>query len=343
MIRMKEFSIIINGHPVGPGHPTYVIAEVGSNHNQQLEMALRYIDEFARAGANAVKFQVFSADTLVNPVLRPDFHKIIHEYSIPREWLPILSTRAKDQGVDLIATPFDHEAVQVLQAVGVPAFKIASSDLTNWPLLKTVAATSKPIILSTGLAYLGEIETAVRSLRIMGVREVAVLHCIGAYPTVEKDVNLRVIPLLQQMLKVPVGFSDHTLGLGASVASVALGACIIEKHVTFDRKQEGPDHSFALELDEFRLMVKLIRQAEDALGEDVKRLVQDEVEDRERARRGIYARNKIPAGTQIMEEMLVTLRPCRGIGAEMWENLIGRVARKDIQPYEPLSWLMFEE
>lgn len=335
--------MIINGRPIGPGHPVYVIAEVGSNHDQELKKALRFIDECAASGADAVKFQVFSADTLVNPLLRPHFHQVLQKCDLQREWLPTLCARAEEKGVDFLATPFDLAAVRTLQELDVPAIKIASGDLTNVPLLRAAAATGKPIIASTGMAYVGEIEKAVHLLKTAGAMEVAVLHCVGAYPAAEKDVNLRVIPLLRQLLCVPVGFSDHTLGLGAPVAAVALGACIIEKHVTFDRSGEGPDHSFALEIGEFSRMIKLIREAEVAIGDARKRLGQNELESRQRARRGIYARASIPTGARIAEEMIIALRPKSGIDAAAWDDIIGRVALRDIHPYESLSWSMFRE
>ncbi|MFW5748032.1 MAG: N-acetylneuraminate synthase family protein [Chloroflexota bacterium] len=327
---------------VGGGAPTYIIAEIGSNHNGDIDLAFELIDACAEAGADAVKFQAFRADALVNPQLRPDFNKVLKNFELDRDWLPRLSERAKAAGVHFMATPFDFEAVELLKSVGAPAIKIASTDLTNLPLLRASAESGLPVIFSGGDAYPGEMETAVRWLREAGATGITALHCIADYPTAFEDVNLRVIPLLETLLGVPVGFSDHTLGLGAAVAAVALGAAVIEKHVTKSRQMEGPDHFFALEIDELAQMVRLIREAEQARGTAVRKLTPDEAEDRPRARRGIFARQPISAGTTITADMLAPLRPTTGIPAEHWDAVVGRVAARDIKPYEPLSWHMFE-
>jgi sialic acid synthase SpsE len=331
----------ISGRPIGNDSPVYVIAEIGSNHDGDQARALELIRACAQAGADAVKFQVFKADSLVNPQLRPDFHEIIRHLEIPRDWLRALKDHADAHGVHFIATPFDLEAVALLDALEVPALKIASSDLTNWPLLRAAAQTSRPVIISAGLAHLGEVEETVFALRGFGATEIAVLHCIAEYPTRDEDANLRYMALMEAVLGVPVGFSDHTLGLGAPVAAAALGACIIEKHVTHSRSAPGPDHAFALEMPELSQLVILVREAERARGKPLRALTAEELADRNRARRGVFARVPIPAGTRVTADMLVALRPAKGISAKDFDQVVGKTARIRIEPYAPLTWSDF--
>lgn len=333
----------IANRAIGEGNPTYIIAEIGSNHNGDIDLAFELIDSAAAAGVDAVKFQVFKADLLVNPRLRPDFHRILQGFELNRNWLPRLAEHAAAAGVHFLATPFDFAAVAQVKAVGAPALKIASTDLTNLPLLRAAAESGLPVIFSGGDAYPGEMETAVRWLHDSGAAGVAALHCIADYPTQPEDVNLRVIPLLETLLGVPVGFSDHTLGIGAAVAAVALGATIIEKHITKSRKMDGPDHFFALEMPELAQMVAMIRVAEKARGAPVRTLTEEESADRPRARRGVFATQAIPAGTRITAEMLAPLRPTTGIPAENWDAVVGRVAARDIAAHAPLDYSMFEE
>jgi N,N'-diacetyllegionaminate synthase len=331
----------ISGRPIGDDAPVYVIAEIGSNHDGDKARALELIRACAQAGADAVKFQLFKADSLVNPSLRPDFHGIIQHLEFPRDWLRALKDYADAHGIHFLATPFDLEAVALLDALEVPALKIASSDLTNWPLLRAAAQTSRPVIISAGLAYLGEVEEAVLALRSFGATEIAVLHCVAEYPTRDEDVNLRYMALMEGALGVPVGFSDHTRGLGAPVAAAALGACIIEKHVTHSRLAQGPDHFFALEMPELSQLVVLVREAEKARGKLLRTLTAEELADRDRARRGVFARVPIPAGARVTADMLVALRPARGIAAKDFDQVVGKTARVRIEPYAPLAWSDF--
>ncbi len=333
----------IGQRAIGEGQPTYIIAEIGSNHDYDLDKARRLIRECAASGANAVKFQLFTGDGLVNPALRPDFHAVITRFALNRDWLPELKACADEVGVHFIATPFDSDAVTRLEAIDAPAYKIASSDLTNRALLAQCAATRRPIIISAGLAWLSEVEDAVRFLCEQGAADVAVLHCIAEYPAPEASVNLSILPFMRTLLGVPIGFSDHTLGIGAPVAAVALGACIIEKHVTHSKAADGPDHFFALEMHEFAQMVALIRQAEAARGTVQRVLTDEELTDRGRARRGLFAPARIAAGTLITPDHLIPLRPDRGISAYEYPRLIGKRAVVDIEPYQPLSWGMFED
>jgi sialic acid synthase SpsE len=333
----------IGQRAIGEGQPTYIIAEIGSNHDYDLDKARRLIRECAAGGANAVKFQLFTGDGLVNPALRPDFHAIITRFALNRDWLPELKACADEAGVHFMATPFDSDAVSRLEAIDAPAYKIASSDLTNRALLAQCAATRRPIIISAGLAWLGEVEDTLRFLREQGAADVAVLHCIAEYPAPEASVNLSILPFMRTLLDVPIGFSDHTLGIGAPVAAVALGACIIEKHVTHSKTADGPDHFFALEMHEFAQMVALIRQAEAARGTVQRILTDEELTDRGRARRGLFAPTRIAAGTVITPDHLIPLRPDRGISAYDYPRLIGKRAVVDIEPYQPLSWGMFED
>jgi sialic acid synthase SpsE len=338
-----EETMQIGQRSVGDGQPTYIIAEIGSNHDYDLDRAKALIRDCAASGADAVKFQLFTGDGLVNPALRPDFHAVIARFALNRDWLPELKACADEAGVHFMATPFDRDAVARLEALGVPAYKIASSDLTNRALLAQCAAARRPILFSAGLAWLSEVEDAVRFLREQGAADIAVLHCIAEYPAPDASVNLSIIPFMRTLFGIPVGFSDHTLGIGAPVAAVALGACIIEKHVTHSKSADGPDHFFALEMREFAQMVALIRQAEAARGSVQRVLTEEELTDRSRARRGLFAPARIPAGTIITPDHVIPLRPDRGISAYDYHRVIGRRAVVEIEPYQPLHWGMFED
>ncbi|HPQ71657.1 MAG TPA: N-acetylneuraminate synthase family protein [bacterium] len=338
--------VIIGGKAIGPGHPCYVIAEAGSNHNRDWNIALKLIDAAVAAGADAVKWQTYSAESMYSKKapnfehLKENTWDLIKRIEMPREWHADLARECGDRGVHFLSTPFDLEAVEQLDKVGVPAFKIASFEITHLPLLKACAQTGKPIILSTGMANLADIELALETIEAAGGREVVLLHCAIGYPPKFADINLRAMDTMRQAFAVPVGYSDHTMGLVADVAAVARGACVIEKHYTLSRAMEGPDHPFALEPDELRAMIEAVRQTEEALGSSVKRHTASEEEFHRGARRSLVAACAIAKGTKIEERMLAVKRPGWGIHPRHIPLVVGREARVDIEADDILTWEM---
>lgn len=345
-------AITVGRRRVGPGDPCYVIAEAGANHNRDLDVARRLIDAAADARADAVKFQTYSGRTMYSSKT-PRFeylgelgdkpaHELLEEISLPRDWQPILAEHCRDRSIEFLSTPFDRQAVDELDALGVAAFKIASFELVDLPLLRYAAKTGRPMILSTGMANLGEIEEAVDACRSAGCDEIALLQCASLYPSPPAIMNLRTIPAMQAALGVPVGLSDHTLGIHVAMAGVALGATIVEKHFTLDRSMSGPDHPFAVEPGELRDLVAHIRDVEDAMGDGVKRGPSDE-EAREmyvKARRSVVAACSIPVGTVITDDMLTVKRPGWGVKPRDLDRLVGRVARVDIDEDDVVTWEM---
>ncbi len=271
--------IQINNRTIGPGHPTYVIAELSANHHQNFDRAVEIIHMAHKAGADAVKLQTYTADTLTLDSHQShfkiqsgtvwdgaSFYELYQKAYTPWEWQPELKKIANQLGLDLFSSPFDATAVDFLETMNVPAYKIASFEIVDVPLLRKVASTGKPVIVSTGMATVVEIEQAVRTLRDNGCDQVALLKCTSAYPAPPESMNLRTIPDLAFRFQVPVGLSDHTLENHSSLVSVALGASIVEKHITMSRAEAGPDSSFSLEPEEFAQLVSSIRIAETAIG-----------------------------------------------------------------------------
>jgi N-acetylneuraminate synthase/N,N'-diacetyllegionaminate synthase len=342
----------IDNIEIGNGR-VYIIAEAGSNHDGDFEQAKRLIDIAADAGADAVKFQAFKADTFILKELGGGFDavspgenaeriKAVDRVSLPREWLPELAAYARKNNLHFLCTPFDFEAVDLLLDIGVPAVKIASCDLTHHPLLAYVAEKGVPIILSTGMSTLEEIGEALGVIKEYGNPPVALLHCVAEYPTPPENVNLRAIELIRDEFGVMVGFSDHTLGISAPIAAAALGAVIIEKHFTIDRTLEGPDHLYALEPDELKAMVAAIREVEQAMGEMKKEPVGYEPEERALSRRCIVATVDIEKGKIITAEMLDYRMPLAGIPAQRWREVVGKRAAADIPAETPLQEGMLE-
>jgi len=298
---------------IGEGEPTFIIAEVGSNHDGSLKQAKRLIELARQAGADAVKFQSFQAEKLINRQKLPDAYRKISRLFLPDEWHFKLAEYAKDQEIIFLSTPFDIERANLLNEIGVGAFKIASGDLTFYSLIEHIARFKKPILLSTGMAYLDEVEKAVNVIKGENNEEIVLLHCVSTYPAKLEDANIRAMVSMRDIFNLPVGFSDHTPGYVTSLGAVALGACVIEKHITLSRNLDGPDHPFALEVDEFAEMVKKIRDLEKALGDGEKKPTSAEMPERKFARRGIYARCDIPRGTILKHEMIKMVRPaCDG-------------------------------
>ena len=342
-------SITINRREIGPGLTTYIVAEMSANHNMLFERAVQIIESAKDAGADAVKIQTYTPDTITldcnNEYFRikgtiwegKTLHDLYSQAYTPWEWQPKLKEVADAVGLDLFSSPFDSSAVDLLEKMDVPAYKVASFELVDLPLLRKIAKTGRPIIMSTGMASLAEIDEAVWTVRQAGGKELALLKCTSTYPAPSEEMNLRTIPHLAEVFGVPTGLSDHTLGIAVPVASVALGSCIVEKHLTISRTHGGPDSVFSLEPGEFKDMVHAIRQVEKALG-DVKYEV-TEIEKESRVyRRSLFVARDVSSGERFSKENIRSVRPGHGLHTRYLENIIGRKAARDIPKGTPLSW-----
>jgi N,N'-diacetyllegionaminate synthase len=337
---------------VGPQRPCYVIAEAGANHDRDLDTARRLIDVAADAGADAVKFQTYSGRALYSTKTpRFDYlgelgakpvHELLDDVALPREWQPLLAAHCRDVGIEFLSSPFDRDAVDELDALAVAAYKIASFELVDLPLIEYAGSKGRPLILSTGMATLAEIEEAIDVAVRAGAPGVCLLQCASLYPAPPGVMNLRTIATMSAAFGVPVGLSDHTLGIHVATAGVALGARLLEKHFTLDRTRRGPDHKFAIEPQELKELIAHVRDIEVALGDGVKRGPSDEeaVEMYTKARRSVVAACAIPAGTPVTRPMLTIKRPGFGIKPKFVETLVGRVARVDIDEDDIITWDM---
>ena len=343
--------IEIAGRRVGPNYPVYVIAEMSANHNQNFSDALNILKAARDAGADAVKLQTYTPDTLTiscdNPLFRIEgtlwsgrtLHDLYGEAFTPWDWQPKLKEAATGLGIDLFSSPFDGTSVDFLDDMGVPAYKIASFENVDLPLLRRVARTGKPVIVSTGMADLSEIDEAVRTLRESGCSQMALLKCTSAYPAAPEEMNLRTIPHLVEAFGAPVGLSDHTLDVAVPVAAVALGACIIEKHITLSRSHPGPDSAFSLEPDEFRAMVGAVRCAEKAIGEVHYGVSHTERQSRV-FRRSLFVVKDVGSGEAFTEENVRSIRPGYGLHTRYLQDILGRHASQNISAGTPLAWSM---
>jgi sialic acid synthase SpsE len=343
----------IGDRPVGVGAPVYVIAEAGSNHDRDLDQARRLIDVAAESGADAVKFQTFRSDAIVaetptrakylEGILPPGqtMSELFRQLELPREWHATLAEHAAERGIDFLSTPFDHEAVDLLDELGVKAFKVATYELWHLPLIRDIASRGRPIICSTGMADMADVQAAVDVVRETGNEGLILLHCVVNYPPPFSDLNLRAIDTMRRAFGVPVGWSDHTPGWLAPVIATSLGAAVIEKHFTTDRGRPGPDHRFALEPGELADMVRAIRDTEAALGDGVKRRARAEDDLYVTARRSLFAARMIEPGTVLQAEDIVILRPGTGLEVADFDKVVGRTARRRIDRHEPLHWNMF--
>jgi sialic acid synthase SpsE len=336
---------------VGEGEPCFVIAEAGANHNRSLAMGRELIDAAAEARVDAVKFQTYSAETLyskqtpkftyLEAMTSKDTWDIIKEIELPREWQAELQAYAAKRGLPFFSAPFDYRAVDELDGLGVPAFKIASFEIVDLPLIRYAAARGRPMILSTGLATYEDIHDAVEACRGAGNPRVVLLQCASLYPAPPARINLRAMETLRRAFAVPVGLSDHSRGIHVAVAAAAVGACVVEKHFTLNRDLPGPDHPFAVEPRELRDMVAQIRDVEAALGDGRKvGPAPEELEMHEKARRSLVAARAIPKGTPIERDMIAVKRPGFGIRPKFLDLVIGRVARADIDEDTVLTWEM---
>lgn len=338
--------VLKSGKRIGEGNPCYIMMDVAANHNGDLDTAKELIRKAAEAGADAVKFQTYRAEDLYSrntPQFSRDAvkpYELIKRVQHPREWIPLLFEYAQGYNIDFLSSPFDYDAVDLLDHTGVGLFKVASLEIVDLRFLKYIAGKGKPIILSTGMASLGEIEEAIEAISGAGNDNIALLHCNTCYPSPVHIVNLKAMETLHSAFKLPTGFSDHTLGWHIPVAAAAMGACVIEKHFTLSRKQEGPDHCFSIEPEELKLMVKHIKDVEKAMGDGIKRVYREEMENYEKGRRSLIAGVDIPEGTIITENMVMTKRPGYGIKPKYFDMVIGRIARVDIYEDDILMWDM---
>jgi N-acetylneuraminate synthase len=345
---MNEF-IDIADRRIGTGYPCYIVAELSGNHGQDFDEAVKIIYAAKEAGADAVKLQTYTPETLTIECEKPQFrikgslwygrtlYDLYSEAFTPWEWQPRLREIAQSIGLELFSTPFDASAVEFLETMGVPAYKIASFENCDVGLLQRVAATGKPVIASTGMATLAEIEELVTTVKTGGGRKLALLKCTSAYPAPYNEMNIRTIPHLQQAFGIPVGLSDHSLGIIVPVTAVTLGACMIEKHLTLSRSNPGPDSAFSLEPDEFKSMVDGIRIAEKAVGRIDYGLSPAEGESR-LFRRSLFVVRDIHEGDIFTEENVRSIRPGFGLHTRHMKDVLGRKALRNVERGTPMSW-----
>ena len=320
----------------------FVIAEAGVNHNGDLALAMKLIDAAAASGADAVKFQTFCAEKVAARCAQKAEYQVastgagesqlemIKKLELPPESFRKLKIYSEESGIIFLSTPFDDESADFLDSMGVVAFKISSGELTNLGFLQHVARKQRPMIVSTGMAELAEVRTAVEAIRAQNSSELVLLHCVSNYPANPASVNLRAMQTLNREFDCPVGFSDHTMGIEVALAACALGARVIEKHITLDRNMAGPDHSASLEPQEFAALVQGIRTIECALGDGLKRPAAEEHEVAKVARRSLVAARDIPAGTVLTAEHIAVLRPGTGLAPAMRKSLFGRATKRDV-------------
>jgi pseudaminic acid synthase len=348
------FEMQIENQEIGLGQPAYIIAELSANHNQDFEQAVKLIEAAKETGADAVKLQTYTPDTITIDCNNEYFqigagtiwegrnlYDLYGEAHTPWEWQPKLKTVADELGIHLFSSPFDHTAVDFLEEMNVPAYKIASFEIVDIPLIRKVGRTGKPIIMSTGMATLAEIDEAVQTIRTEGNNQVALLKCTSAYPAPPEEMNLRTIPHLAQAFNVPVGLSDHTLGVAVPVAAVALGACIIEKHFTLSRAAPGPDSTFSLEPHEFKEMVDAVRVTEKALGHVSYTVTEKEAASRV-FRRSLFVVKDVKTGEVFTKENVRSIRPGYGLHTRYLPELLGRKANQSILAGTPLTWKLVQ-
>jgi pseudaminic acid synthase len=353
MVYMKE-EIIINGRYIGCGKPTYIIAEISANHNNRFEQAVALVKAAKASGADAVKLQTYTPNTITIKSDKDCFkigagtvwegktlYDLYEEAYMPWDWQPQLKQLADDIGIDLFSSPFDSTSVSFLEKIGVPAYKIASFELVDLPLIRLVAQTGKPLIISTGMATQEEISEAIGEVVKVGGAQVALLKCTSAYPASPCNMNLGAIPMMSEMFNVPIGLSDHTLGFVVPVSAVSLGACIVEKHLTLSRAADGPDSTFSLEPHEFQEMVAAVRNTERAVRgcrigpspDENPSLI---------FRRSLFAVKAISVGELLSFDNVRSIRPGGGLHPRCMDKLIGLSAACNIEKGTPLSWDLVE-
>ncbi|MFC1961611.1 pseudaminic acid synthase [Chloroflexota bacterium] len=341
--------IEISGRKIGPGQPTFIVAELSANHRQKYEEAVKLLQAAKEAGADAVKLQTYTPDTLTIKSQQKEFliqggtpwdgltlYELYDRAYMPWEWQPKLKKLADELGIILFSAPFDRSAADFLEGIGISAYKIASFEMVDIPLIEYVARKGKPMLISTGMASLEEIAEAVQAARGAGNAQLALLKCVSAYPAPPEEMNLRTIPHLAGTFGVPAGLSDHTLGIAVPVAAVALGAVIVEKHLTLSRRVQSPDSAFSLEPGEFKEMVAAIRMAEKALGAVSYTITEAEQKSRV-FRRSLFVVRDVKAGEVFTEENLCSIRPGYGLPPKHLREILGRKAARDIPRGTPLS------
>jgi N-acetylneuraminate synthase len=344
----------ISGRKIGPQYPPYIIAELSANHNGSLERALKIIKAAKDAGADAVKLQTYTADSMTLKVDHPRFivggenpwdgehlYDLYEKAALPLEWHQQLFDYGRELGITIFSSPFDASAVELLESLGAPAYKIASFELVDHELIRLCASTGKPMIMSTGMASLSEISDAVEVARNAGVTDLILLKCTSAYPASPDTINLNTLPHLAQAFDVHVGLSDHTMGCGVAIAATALGATVIEKHVTLARADGGVDSSFSLEPAELALLVDETRKAHAALGKVS--YVQGDVETAfKKYRRSLFFIRDLPKGSVVSGNAVKALRPGDGLAPKFGQQIIGHRLKDDVQKGTPVSWDIFE-
>jgi len=354
MVMSNEREIKIGNRKIGANHPCYIIAELSANHNQNYDLAVQTVHAAAEAGVDALKLQTYRADTITLDSDLPHFmtrndsiwagqrlYDLYLKAYTPWEWQPKLKALSESLGMQCFSSPFDASSVDFLEAMNVEAYKIASFEITDIPLIELVASKGKPVIISTGIATESDIELALAACKKMGNDQIALLKCTSAYPTPLEDVNLKAIPLLAQKYNTVVGLSDHTLGLTVPTASVVLGGSIIEKHIILDKKLGGVDSAFSLDAQEFKDLVDGVRNTEKALGIATLEPNEKMISAR-RSTRSLFAVETIKTGEKFTAKNIKSLRPGLGLAPVNYEKLLGMVAKKDIHRGTPLSWDLAE-
>lgn len=343
--------IRIGKYSVGPEHDPFIIAEMSGNHNGDLGRALAIVEAAAEAGAHAIKLQTYTADTITIDADTPDFrissghelwserrlYDLYEEAHTPWEWHEKIFARAAELGIEAFSSPFDPTAVDFLEGLGVPAYKVASSEIVDLPLIRKVAEQGKPVIISTGMASVAEIDAAVTAARSTGNDQIVVLSCTADYPADPASANLRSIPVLSKAFDVLPGLSDHTMGIGVAVASIAFGAVLVEKHVTLSRADEGVDSAFSLEPDELAALVRETAIARLALGESRIGAKESEREGL-RFRRSLFVTRDVRAGEVVGPDNVRSIRPAGGLPPEAFSDVEGRAFRVDAVKGTPLTW-----
>lgn len=347
-------SFAIAGRPIGPNHPPFVIAEMSGNHNQSLDRALEIVRAAARSGAHALKLQTYTADTMTLDLAQGEFvisdpnslwkgrslHDLFCEAHTPWEWHKPIFDLARELGMLAFSTPFDETAVDFLETLDVPCYKVASFENTDIPLIRKVAATGKPLIISTGMATLAELDETVRAARAAGCEQIVLLKCTSSYPASPANSHLRTIAHLRDLFACEVGLSDHTLGIGAAIASIALGASVIEKHFTLRRADGGVDSAFSLEPEEMASLVCESERAWQALGEIRYGPTAAEEKARQR-RRSLYVVKDLQAGDALTADNLRAIRPGLGLPPKMLEVVLGKRVNQPVKAGTPLDWKHF--
>ena len=346
--------IKIGEHVISPESGTYIIAEMSGNHNMDYDRALRILQAAKESGADAIKLQTYTADTITLDCDDPCFqitqgtlwdgttlHRLYEKAYTPWEWQPRLQEAAKQIGLDFFSSPFDPVSVDFLEGLHVPAYKVASFEITDIPLIRRIAALGRPVLISTGVATLGDIELAVKTCREAGNENVILLKCCSAYPTPYEEINLRTMVNMADTFDCIVGLSDHTMGHAVAVASVAMGAKVVEKHLTLSRAEGGVDSAFSMEPAEFKQMTEQIRMVEKALGRVTYELTEKQKGEREHAR-SLFIAEDMKAGDVLNEANVRSVRPANGLHTRYYEELLGRKVNRDVKMGTPLSWELID-